>query len=214
MSAQEAIVRITDGEERISHWLLAGTCLFCLLTGLGLMFQSWNIIPALLGGYYATKLMHIYSGVIFTGMLVRSYFMWKKDCEFESDDLKWVLKAGGYLWPVKDLPPVYKYNAGQKAFFWCLMVFGAVIAATGFLMWLWNPDIVPQIIALWAYMLHALAAVVIGAFIVIHIYLGTVGNPGTVSAMFTGYVTRAWCETHCPRWLAERDNRKLGQKAA
>jgi cytochrome b subunit of formate dehydrogenase len=23
--------------------------------------------------------------------------------------------------------------------------------------------------------------------------------------MLTGYVTRTWCETHCPRWLAERD---------
>ena len=67
------------------------------------------------------------------------YFMWKKDCEFEPDDLGWVLKAGGYLWPVENLPPVYKYNAGQKAFFWCLMVFGAIIVVTGYFMWLWNP---------------------------------------------------------------------------
>jgi formate dehydrogenase subunit gamma len=201
------MVRITDVEERVVHWLLAGSCLFCLLTGLGLMFHSWSIIPTLLGGYYAAKLMHIFSGVVFTGVLVRSWFMWKRDCEFEPQDLQWVSKAGGYLWPVKDLPPVYKYNAGQKAFFWCLVIFGAVIVVTGFVMWLWNPAVVPAFIALWAYMLHALAVVVLGAFIMIHIYLGTAGNPGTVSAMITGWVSRAWCETHCPRWLAQRDKK-------
>src|SRR5512137_72811 len=105
MSAHEAMVRITDVEERIVHWLLAGSCIFCLLTGLGLMFQSWSFIPTLFGGYYATKLMHIFAGVVFSGMLVRSYFMWKKDCVFEPDDMGWVLKAGGYLWPVENLPP-------------------------------------------------------------------------------------------------------------
>lgn len=207
MSAHEEMVRVTDAEERIVHWVLAGSCLFCLLTGLGLMFHSWSIIPSLLGGYYATKLMHIYAGAVFSGMLVYSYIMWKKNCEFEPDDMKWVLKAGGYLWPVKDLPPVYKYNAGQKAFFWCLMIFGAIIAVSGFCMWLWNPTIVPLMIARWAYMLHAMAVVVLGAFIMIHIYLGTVGNPGTVSAMITGWVSKAWCETHCPRWFAQRNKK-------
>jgi len=205
MSAhEENMVRITDVEERVVHWVLAASCIFCVISGIGLMFHSWSFIPTLLGGYYATKLMHIYSGVIFAGMLVYSWYMWKKDCEFEESDLQWVLKAGGYLWPVKDLPPVYKYNAGQKAFFWCLIACGAVIVATGFFMWLWNPAAVPLIIARLAYMLHAGAVVVLAAFIMIHIYLGTIGNPGTVSAMITGWVSKAWCETHCPRWFAER----------
>ncbi|HWR68158.1 MAG TPA: formate dehydrogenase subunit gamma [Desulfomonilia bacterium] len=211
MSSHEAVVRITDAEERIVHWLLAASCLFCLFTGLGLQFQAWNIISTILGGYYATKLMHIYSGVVFTGMLVYSYFMWKKDCEFESADLQWVLKAGGYLWPVKDLPPVYKYNAGQKAFFWILILCGVIIAASGFLMWLWNPLVVPAVIARLAYMAHAGAVVLLGAFIVVHMYLGTIGNPGTVSAMITGIVSRAWCETHCPRWLIDHDKKGAQQ---
>ena len=211
MSSHEAVVRITDAEERIVHWILAASCLFCLFTGLGLQFQAWDIIPTILGGYYATKLMHIYSGVVFTGMLVYSFFMWRKDCGFEPADLQWVLKAGGYLWPVKDLPPVYKYNAGQKAFFWILIVCGVIIAASGFLMWLWNPLSVPAIIARMAYMAHAGAVVLLGAFIVVHMYLGTIGNPGTVSAMITGEVTRSWCKTHCPRWLAERDKKGTPQ---
>ncbi len=204
MSAHDTKVYVTDVEERLVHWILAASCLFCVLTGVGLMFHSWSIIPTLLGGYYATKLMHIYSGVVFAGMLVYSYYLWRKDCGFEESDLDWVLKAGGYLWPVKELPPVYKYNAGQKAFFWCLIVTGVVIVVTGLFMWLWNPASVPNVLARIMYMLHAGAVVVLAAFIMIHIYLGTAGNPGTVSAMITGYVTKAWCKTHCPRWYQEK----------
>jgi formate dehydrogenase subunit gamma len=205
MSAHEGMVRVTDPVERIAHWIMAGTCLFCIFTGLGLMFQSWSFIPTLLGGYYATKWMHIFSGVIFAFGLVYGYFMWKKDCVFEPDDLGWILQGGGYLWETDKLPPVYKYNAGQKAFFWVLVVAGSIIVVTGLIMW--NPLIVPAFIARWAFMLHALGVVVLGSFIMVHIYLGTIGNPGTVSAMITGWVTRAWCETHCPRWLAERDKK-------
>ncbi|HWR68201.1 MAG TPA: cytochrome b/b6 domain-containing protein [Desulfomonilia bacterium] len=90
------MVRITDVEERVVHWVLAASCLFCVISGIGLMYHSWSFIPTLLGGYYATKLMHIYSGVIFAGMLVYSWYMWKKDCEFEESDLQWVLKAAGF----------------------------------------------------------------------------------------------------------------------
>ncbi len=215
MSAhEENMVRITDVEERVVHWVLAASCLFCIITGVGLMFHSWSFIPTLLGGHYAAKLMHIYSGLIFGGMLVYSYYLWKKDCEFEQPDLQWVLKAGGYLWPVKDLPPVYKYNAGQKAFFWCLIACGIVIVVTGLFMWLWNPAAVPVVLARIMYMLHAGAVVVLAAFIMIHIYLGTAGNPGTVSAMITGYVSKAWCQTHCPRWSADRGRKDDETKIA
>ena len=214
MSSHEAVVRITDAEERIVHWVLAASCLFCLFTGLGLQFQAWDFIPTILGGYYATKLMHIYSGIVFAGMLLYALYIWKKDCTFEEADLQWVLKAGGYLWPVKDLPPVYKYNAGQKAFFWCLIACGIVIVVTGLFMWLWNPAAVPVVLARIMYMLHAGAVVVLAAFIMIHIYLGTAGNPGTVSAMITGYVSKAWCQTHCPRWYADRGKKDDETKIA
>jgi formate dehydrogenase subunit gamma len=207
MSAHEDLVKVTDGIERVVHWILAGSCLFCLISGIGFMFHSWSFIATFFGGYYAMKWMHIFSGAAFACAFVYSYFMWKKDCYFEPQDLDWVLKGGGYLWPVENLPPVYKYNAGQKAFFWILVACAIAIIASGFIMV--NPLIYPWVvIPRLAYMLHAGAVVLLGSFIVVHIYLGTAGNPGTVSAMLSGYVTRAWCETHCPRWLEERDNWK------
>ncbi len=102
----QTMVRVTDPIERISHWLLAGSCLFCLFTGLGLMFRSWDFIPALLGGLYALKWMHIFSGVAFAFALISAYLMWKKDCAFEPDDAKWIVQGGGYLWKTDKLPPV------------------------------------------------------------------------------------------------------------
>ena len=197
------MIKVTDATERIAHWILAGSCLFCLISGLGLMFHSWSIIPTLFGGYYATKWMHIFSGVIFAMALGYAYFMWKKDCVFEPDDLGWILQGGGYLWPTDKLPPVYKYNAGQKAFFWCLIGCGILIVVSGLIML--YPLFLPVVIARWAFMLHALGVMVLGSFFIVHLYLGTIGNPGTVQAMFTGKCTRAWCETYCPRWLAEHD---------
>ncbi len=203
-------IQVTDAEERIVHWILAGTCLFCLITGIGFMYHS-DFIAYMLGGYYSMKWMHIFSGLGFSVAFVYAFFMWKKDCYFEDSDLKWVLKGGGYLWPVKDLPPVYKYNAGQKGFFWILVFCAVLIIASGIVMW--NPLIWPNLLARVAYMVHAGAVVLLGAFIVVHIYLGTAGNPGTVSAMLTGEVTRAWCETHCPRWLAEKESENKDQAA-
>ena len=197
------MVRVTDSVERIAHWILAGSCLLCLISGLGFMFHAWEIIPTVLGGYYATKWIHIFSGVVFAMALAYAYWMWKKDCSFEQDDLGWILQGGGYLWETDNLPPVYKYNAGQKAFFWFVVVFGVTIVLSGLVMW--YPETFPVSMARWAYMLHAMSAFVIGAFFILHLYLGTIGNPGTVQAMTTGKCSRAWCAHHCPRWLADHE---------
>jgi formate dehydrogenase subunit gamma len=198
-------VRITDGWERIGHWTLAASCLFCVISGLGLMFHHWSIIPTILGGYYATKWLHIFSGVIFALTLLWAYWKWNRDCKFEKDDLGWIMQAGGYLWEAKNLPPVYKYNAGQKAFFWCLVGCGILIIVTGLIML--NPMILGYDIGALAFMLHAGSVFILASFIMVHIYLGTIGNPGTVQAMLTGWVSKAWANTHCPRWLEEYERK-------
>ena len=93
------IIQVTDAGERVIHWILAGTCLFCVITGIGFMYHS-DFIAYSLGGYYSMKWMHIFSGIGFTVAFICSFLMWKKDCVFEESDLLWVLKGGGYLWPV------------------------------------------------------------------------------------------------------------------
>jgi len=202
MPGKQGMVRTTDAIERMTHWILAGSFLAALITGLGLMFHHFSIIPTVLGGYYATKWMHIFSGVVFGISLIAAIPMWWKECLFVEGDGKWIFRGGGYLWKASDLPPSGKFNAGQKIFYWFVVVFGVLLVVTGLLMA--NALAVPVVFARWAFMLHAMSVFVLASFLMVHIYLGTIGNPGTIQAMLYGWVTRAWAETHCPRWLEER----------
>jgi len=98
---------------------------------------------------------------------------------------------------------VGKYNPGQKLFFLTVAVFGAVMVVTGLIMWF--PLHFPSWLVRWMFVFHALGFVVIFGFFFAHLYLGTVGSPGSASAMFTGWVTRSWLEKQHPKWLKEQE---------
>jgi formate dehydrogenase subunit gamma len=57
----------------------------------------------------------------------------------------------------------------------------------------------------WMYPLHALGFVVIFAFFFVHLYLGTIGSPGSLPAMLHGWVTRAWLKKQHAKWLREME---------
>ncbi len=57
----------------------------------------------------------------------------------------------------------------------------------------------------WMFVLHALGYVVIFAFFFVHLYLVTIGAPGSAPAMFTGWVTRGWVKKQHPKWLKEME---------
>ena len=110
---------------------------------------------------------------------------------------------GGYLWHVEKVPEVGKYNPGQKMFFLAVAFFGVVMVATGLIMWF--PFSFPVELVRWMYPLHALGFVVIFAFFFVHLYLGTIGSPGSLPAMLHGWVTRAWLKKQHPKWLREME---------
>ena len=56
---------------------------------------------------------------------------------------------------------------------------------------------------------HATFLVMVGGFI-IHVYLSAVVFPGTLSAMTTGRVSRAWAAYHHPRWFRDETRRGAG----
>jgi formate dehydrogenase gamma subunit len=56
---------------------------------------------------------------------------------------------------------------------------------------------------------HASFLLMVGGFM-IHVYMSTVMFPGTLSAMTTGRVTRAWAAFHHPAWYRIQDRRKAG----
>ncbi|MDD5231989.1 MAG: formate dehydrogenase subunit gamma [Syntrophales bacterium] len=199
------MIQATDAFERVVHWSLAVSCIVLFVSGLGMMFKSFNFIGTMVGGLRILKYVHNFTGIFFIVSLVLSIRMWWKEAgTFEMPgDLEWMKAAGGYLWHVDNVPEVGKYNPGQKAFFLAVAVFGAAMGVSGLVMWFSTGF--PAFAVRWMYVLHALGFLVLFAFFFVHLYLGTIGSPGSLPAMTTGRVTRAWAKKQHPKWLREMD---------
>ncbi|MCX5853581.1 MAG: formate dehydrogenase subunit gamma [Deltaproteobacteria bacterium] len=202
---KRGLIQATDWYERLVHWMLALSCLALCFTGLGMMFHSFNFIANIMGGLVVTKYVHNFTGLLFGLALLLAIKMWWHEAGVFSmpEDLDWMMCAGGYLWHVDKVPETGKYNPGQKMFFLAVAIFGAVMVVTGLVMWF--PLSFPSWLVRWMFTFHALGFVVIFAFFLVHLYLGTIGSPGSLDAMTTGWVTRAWLKKQHPKWLKEME---------
>jgi len=93
------------------------------------------------------------------------------------------------------------FNGGQKLYFWAIAVSGILFLITGLL--LWFDDVVPRWVVAVSYVIHDLAALLMLAGFIIHIYEGTAHQPGTFRSMMDGTVTERWAWTHHPRWYRD-----------
>lgn len=205
MIPKKGMIKVSDAFERIVHWCLALSCIILMISGLGMMFHAFNFLAIPVGGLKNLKLIHNFTGILFVPALIFAILLWWKEAgifEFP-EDLEWIKCAGGYLWHVENPPETGKYNPGQKAFFLAVAGFGLLMVISGLIMWF--PLSLPRTLVSWMYPLHALGLLVIFPFFFIHLYLGTIGVPGSAQAIFTGYVTRSWAEKQCPKWLKEME---------
>lgn len=207
MVPKKGMIKVTDGFERLVHWWLAISCIILILSGLGMMFHSFNFLAVPVGGLKNLKMIHNFTGLLFIPALFFAILIWWREAGVLKfpEDIEWIKVAGGYLWHVEDVPETHKYNAGQKAFFIAVAIFGVVMIISGLIMWF--PLSLPRVLVQWMYPLHALGVLVIFPFVFVHIYLGTIGVPGSASAIFTGYVTRSWAEKQCTGWLREMEEK-------
>jgi formate dehydrogenase subunit gamma len=203
---KKGLIKVTSGYERFVHWLLAISCLLLCLTGLGMMYQSLNFLGVIMGGLKGLQEVHEFTGLIFGVSLVLAVKMWWKEAGIFvfPEDWEWIKAAGGYLWHVDKVPETGKYNPGQKAFFLTVAFFGVIMLISGFAMWF--PAYLSVELVRWMYPLHVLGFVVIFAFFFIHLYLGTIGNPGSVQAMITGWMSKPVLKMLHPKWLKEMEH--------
>ena len=202
---KKGLIKATGPFERVVHWCVALSCLFLCVSGMGMMYHSLNFIGTIVGGMENLKILHNYGGIFFGISLVFTILMWWKEAGLFSfpEDLQWIMAAGGYLWKVENMPEVGKYNPGQKMFFLAVALFGSLMVATGLIIWF--PDGFAAATLRLMYVLHALGFVVIFAFFFVHLYLVTIGAPGSAPAMFSGWVTRGWVRIQHPKWLKEME---------
>jgi len=196
-----AIERYTF-RERVMHWLTGLTYLYCLATGLAFYSPHLYWLAFVLGGGATSRFWHPILGVVFLMGTLWMQNLWLRDMEITETDRRWLDRVENYMTNRDELLPLQeRFNAGQKLFYW-LMFYGALLLLfSGF--FLWVPEYVPRQAA-WIrplmVLIHEIAALAtIGGFI-IHIYMGVFFVPGSMEAITTGWVSRAWAKTHHRLW--------------
>lgn len=124
----------------------------------------------------------------------------------ESCDAKWFACLGGYInFGGKAKHPDAGFaNAGEKAYFWTVFIFGLALIVTGLMML--YPDLfggVDKNGALLALIIHIISAVVLGAFTVIHIFMGAVMSEGGMQNMINGKCDENWAKQNHNLWYAK-----------
>jgi formate dehydrogenase subunit gamma len=192
--------------ERFAHWTLASTFIILALTGLNLIIGKTVILPLIGEAAFGSlsqlgKIAHNYLAWPFMAALVMIFLLWAIDNIPNKLDMEWI-KAGGGLLKKGVHPPARKFNAGQKVIFWSVILGGAGLSFTGFLM------LFPALAGApsdWQLLqiLHALIAAGLSAIIVAHIYIGSVGMEGAFDAMGSGEVDENWAKEHHALWVDE-----------
>ena len=157
--------------------------------------------PIGLGGRIEGSLWvaHVAMSPIFMAGLVAMVLIWAQDSRFERHDWQWAKCLGGYL-QHNAHAPANRFNAGQKAFFWTVGALGLVSLASGLA--LVAPVFGAEVQAA-AFTVHRYGMLAFVAAGIVHLYLTTAGNPGTLLSAVTGKVDANWAEHHHPVWAGD-----------
>jgi formate dehydrogenase subunit gamma len=190
--------------ERMNHWVIALFFVLAGLSGLAFFHPAFFFLSHLFGGGSWARILHPFLGVVmfvaFLGLFLR---LWR-DNVMNDADREWRKHSGEMLRGDKsNMPPVGKYNAGQKMVFWAMAASLAVLIVTGLMFWRpWFAPYVPIGVQRAAVLLHSVAAVVLILATVMHVY-AAIWVKGTVTAMTRGTVTDSWARQHHALWHRE-----------
>lgn len=190
--------------DRANHWFVALMFFLAGLSGLALFHPSLFFLSNLFGGGSWDRVLHPFMGVVmflaFLGMLRR---VWK-DNHFTDTDRQWRQHMGDLLGGNKAaMPPIGKYNWGQKMVFWLMLWSLLVLLVTGVLFWRpWFDGYFSIEVQRAGLLLHAAAAVVLIVVTIVHIY-AAIWVKGTMRAMTRGSVTEGWARLNHPLWHKE-----------
>jgi formate dehydrogenase subunit gamma len=200
----DRILRYTLAE-RVIHWIGSLTYVYELLTGLAFFSPNLYWLAMVLGGGPTSRYWHPIVGVVFVVVVFRMFAMWARDMRITDVDRRWAKAIPHYIRNEDEqLPPVGRFNFGQKYFFWVMLWAGILLLLSGLV--LWFPEKIPwnlRWLRYTAILLHVCAALVsIGAFI-IHVYMGTAMVRGGFTSIIRGEVSPAWAKMHHRLWYDE-----------
>lgn len=191
--------------ERMAHWTMAISFVLLAVSGLVMLFGKYVLLPVFghtLHGWlaFALKNIHNFVGPIFSLSVIVFFVIYVKDNFPALHDFKWLLRFGGMFG--KEHVPSGRFNAGEKLWFWFgVVLMGIVLTASGFFLDMLLPAVeYTRANMQVANIVHLIAAVLVTAVSLGHIYLGTIGMEGSYAAMRNGYVDDTWAREHHELW--------------
>jgi formate dehydrogenase subunit gamma len=200
----EVVPRYTLAE-RANHWIGAITYIYLLITGLAFWSPYLYWLAAVVGGGAVARAWHPWVGLIFAASLFWAFKEWYADMKIDESDRAWA-KAIPYYIKNEDerLPPVGRFNYGQKLFFWAMIYSVILLLLSGIALWYTNA--LPwswRFVRYAAVLIHAsIAMITIGLFL-IHVYMSAILEEGSFGSMVHGYVSRAWAWTFHRSWYEQ-----------
>ena len=205
--------------ERWAHWVLAIS--FCVLgvSGLIILFGKFVLLPVIgytLFGWLTalSKNLHNFVAPLFIVGLLVFIVMYVKDNLPEKGDLAWL--ANGWKMFKGEHLPSGRFNAGEKAWFWGgVVVLCLIMSASGVVMLFPNIEAF-ELRATFqqASVVHAIAAVLVIAASLGHIYMGTIGVEGAYGNMRDGVTDETWAREHHELWYNDVKSGKIPAKPA
>ena len=191
--------------ERFMHWLTAFSWCILAISGLNNVAGRIVLLPLLSNENFSTlsawlKYSHNFVAFPFMMGVVLMILVWLRHNIPHPRDIEWFAKGGGLIG--HEHPPSGKFNGGQKAVFWIVVLFGTCLSLSGLAMLF--PFSVTDIAGMQLIqVIHGGLALLMMAVMLSHIYIGSVGMEGAIDAMKTGEVDLNWARAHHDLWVEE-----------
>jgi formate dehydrogenase subunit gamma len=202
--------------ERFVHWMTASCFVVLAISGLNITFGKELLLPLMGPSAFTTwsqalKYSHNYLSFPFSFGVLLIFLMWIGGNIPNKVDVEWLKRGGGIVGD--DHPPAYRFNAGQKMIYWVVVLGGAAVAVSGYV--LMFPFYGTSVAGMQlAQVVHGVVAVLFVAVMLAHIYIGTIGMEGAFEAMGTGEVDVNWAKEHHSLWFEEEMSGKHPGSAA
>jgi formate dehydrogenase subunit gamma len=157
--------------ERVMHAVNGLACTYLILTGLAFWSPYLFWLAVIFGGGPAARFWHPWAGVLYSITLVWMLRLWLPDMRITPEDRKWGKHVDDYVTNREEnVPPSWRFNFGQKQFFWLMFWSGMALLLSGVAMWFVND--IPWSLR-WlrhlAVLVHATAALLSIAGFIIHV---------------------------------------------
>lgn len=199
--------------ERWAHWTMGISFVVLGITGLIMLFGKHVLLPVIGYTLFAwlaslAKNLHNFVAPLFMVSLLVFIVMYVKDNLPKSYDFAWFGKVIGFFFRGEHIPSG-RFNAGEKAWFWGgVVLLCLIVSVSGLILLFPNFDQLRTTMQE-AHVVHAVAALLVIAASLGHIYMGTIGVEGAYQSMRTGYVDEIWAKEHHLYWYEEVKSGKV-----